>query len=561
MSYADRGLPRRVTTLSQFGGDTRGTVAIVFGITASMLMFAAGAAIDYSGATSIRDKLQRATDGADLRLCQMPGTTTNPQLAAAATKSMDGFMGGTAFKVDAVTTTSDPRSITLSTSATYALTLSRIWKSEMTELPVTATARCDTVGTPVEIALVLDTTYSMLTKSGSTSKLDILKQAATDFVNTIYSTARTSNSKIALVPFSFTASVNPTTYRGASWIDQNAKASTHWNLFKSPGATQAAASSFKNRFDIFTKLKAANSSWDWNGCFESLPYPYNVSDAAPTPSAPDSYFVPMLAPDESGDGGEFKHGSVQSSNSYIDDDNSVSGCGNTTDETVRSQRACKYASPTGAKTWNGTYTTGPNFSCKSRPLTRLTTDKSMLLNEINQLTADGNTNIHEGLLWGWRTISPNSIFADGEPYNSTSSTKIAILMTDGYNYWMSVPTATLNSFYSAYGFYKNPDGSTPNGKLPPVYANPSDDTSARKAIDAMTLETCKNMKASPNNIVIYTIGFSIPNDPIDSQGLAMLQSCASSSDKALVASSADGLKTAFQDIAGKLGALQLRLTK
>ncbi|WP_204314061.1 hypothetical protein, partial [Klebsiella aerogenes] len=86
------------------------------------------------------------------------------------------------------------------------------------------------------------------------------------------------------------------TYRYASWIDQQGKSSLHWT-----NVTDPDGSNFKSRFDIFAKLQNVYSGWGWGGCFETLPYPRNVSDVAPT-GYNDSLYVPMFAPDEPGDG-------------------------------------------------------------------------------------------------------------------------------------------------------------------------------------------------------------------------------------------------------------------
>ena len=58
---------------------------------------------------------------------------------------------------------------------------------------------------------------------------------------------------------------------------------------------------------MFDYLNGAmpGGSWAWTGCLESRPYPLNVDDSAPTNSNKDSFFVPLLNPDESGNGGEY----------------------------------------------------------------------------------------------------------------------------------------------------------------------------------------------------------------------------------------------------------------
>src|SRR5262249_47542784 len=132
----------------------------------------------------------------------------------------------------------------------------------------------------------------------------------------------------------------------------------------------------------------------------------------------------------------------------------------------------------------------------------------------------------EGLMWGWRSLSPNAPFADGKSYtwNSSNPTKpnrkIIVLMTDGTNTWSSANNP-FGSEYSAFGYYTNNR----------IATNVTDETSARTAMDAAVRSGCTNVKAvmdGTNTVfTIYTVGFSTPTDPIDSQGLQLLKDCAS----------------------------------
>jgi len=226
------------------------------------------------------------------------------------------------------------------------------------------------------------------------------------------------------------------------------------------------------------------------------------------------------------------------------------------DEATKTGQACKYLPPTNPQTYASGRSVGPNTFCTSRPLTRLTTNRQTLLNEISALQANGNTDIHEGVTWGWRALSPNSVFGDGAPYGKANNQKIIVLMTDGTNTWTTnTSNPTLKSYYSAYGYAQNPDGTGPNGRLPAANANPADDAAKRAAIDALTLESCRN--AAANNVIIYTIGFSVASDPIDQQGIAMLKTCAGSANRAYVATDSSSIVQVFKQIASSIGNLRL----
>lgn len=85
----------------------------------------------------------------------------------------------------------------------------------------------------------------------------------------------------------------------------------------------------------------------------------------------------------------------------------------------------------------------------------------------------------------------------------------------------------------------------------------SNTASARSARDASTPQACTN--AQNVYVPVYTIGFSVPSDPIDSAGQTLLQNRAANPSQVFVANTSDDLITAFNQIAASIGAL--RLTK
>lgn len=534
-----------------------------------MLMFG-GAAVDYGFATRLETKLQAATDATALLLCQTPLTTTDADLNTMAVTAMKGAMGAANLVVDPLAITSNPRQITLAAHKMSTTFFGKI--TGTTSINPGARAQCATpLPKTFEIALVLDNTGSMAESSGGQSKLQAVQTAATNFVTYVYNNAAFSSAtRISIVPFAGAVAVDPSAYRYASWIDVNGQSSYHWTNVLSPGG-----SGFKSRFDIFATLQAVKKNWGWAGCLETLPYPLNVQDGAPSSSNKDSYYVPLLAPDEPGaaaaPNATFPVGSSWPSaytyNSYIDDGPGGS-CQNSTSFNTALGQACKYVNPTHAVSGlSAGIPNGPNFGCTTQPLQRLTNNTSTLKTLIGNMAPVGATNIHEGFMWGWRTLSPNSVFADGQPYassaNSTNATtinKIIILMTDGTNSWTANPNAPTGSLYFAAGYFQNANQqnsktSNPNTRLPPNYQNISDANSARAALDALTAQACTNAKAV--NISIYTIGFSTSTSPIDSAGQTLLKNCASSANQYYLANTADDLIGAFQQIQASIGALRL----
>jgi hypothetical protein len=278
------------------------------------------------------------------------------------------------------------------------------------------------------------------------------------------------------------------------------------------------------------------------GCFETQPYPQNVNDTAPSTSTPDSLYVPYLAPDE-------VDGKQAYQNDYIDDTPSrgCSGSTPTTDQGLIT-RACKYKHPSIASTTN-THSYGPNGMCLSQPVLRMT-----LTSKINGLSPNGDTNLHEGFMWGWRSISPTAPFSDGKAYDTSpaaTNQKVIVLMTDGFNNWSAAANTWGLSSYEAPGYF-----TLANGRMPPANQNITSLAQSRAALDELTLEACTNAKSK--GVVIYTVGFTVSSDPIDSQGKALLQSCATDAAHAYIATDASSLADAFNQIGAGIGKLRTK---
>jgi hypothetical protein len=137
-------------------------------------------------------------------------------------------------------------------------------------------------------------------------------------------------------------------------------------------------------------------------------------------------------------------------------------------------------------------TKGPNYTCP-QPILPLTNDQNAIISAINALYPIGDTNIEQGMAWGWRTISPRwrGMWGNGNlpaDYTTTIRTKVVILMTDGTNHWLPWPN------FNAYGVLSD-------GNLYGYTYEPS----AEQAMDDVTKNICYQL--SQNNVFIYTIGF------------------------------------------------------
>jgi Flp pilus assembly protein TadG len=197
---------------------------------------------------------------------------------------------------------------------------------------------------------------------------------------------------------------------------------------------------------------------------------------------------------------------------------------------------------------------GPNLSCPT-PLVRLTNTQATLDAAMQNMTswANSGTAITVGMIWGWRTLSPNPPFGDGQPYGTPSLIKAVVLETDG-NAEVGGNTQGWTQDLTGYGYISEGKlGNTTSGTYPGNPANNSPATYANLNLQNRLTDVCNNMKAA--GIVVYTIGLGIG---AQNQQLA---NCAGPQGEGSFypAPTAADLATAFQQIANSLNSL--RLTK
>lgn len=201
------------TPLSTFGRDTRGSVALMFGLVALVLVGVVGAAFDYSRMALTQTSLQRAVDGAAL-LAARNGDNTNDSSRSDALA--ESYLRNT-FDVDQLSnmrvkvTMSNDR-VRIDASGDLKMTITNV--IGFRSMPVKSTAEALFGDSRVEIALVLDNTGSM----GNLNKLDTLKTAAHRFLSKMQASTGSADAiKIAIVPFD--TNVNLGSLQASAWVD------------------------------------------------------------------------------------------------------------------------------------------------------------------------------------------------------------------------------------------------------------------------------------------------------------------------------------------------------
>jgi Mg-chelatase subunit ChlD len=381
----------------------------------------------------------------------------------------------------------------------------------------------------VEVALVLDNSGSM----GGQPIAD-LRTAAQNLVSVLFTGYEgTDKVKVGVVPFAAAVNVGPH-YKTAAWMDTAGASPVHFENFAEP----------KTRFELLGQMGVA-----WGGCVEVRPSPHDVTDSVPVAGTPASLFVPMFNPDEPDPANS---GGASYGNNYLADygdscpvpprtclhTNHRGNCTQWSEPpplapAEAQARTCKYE---GASIGSAQ---GPNYLCDAKPILPLTTNKASVVSMVQGLIAKGGTNILEGLMWGWRVLSPDEPFTEGRAYNDTENTKYLVLMTDGENWHQAMSNHNKSSYHSF--------GYAVKGRLGTTYTN----TALVNQMNAKTLAACTNAKAA--GIQVYTVAFRLD----DAATLAMLASCASGGSYAYKASNGAALTHAFESIGREIAKLRV----
>ncbi len=462
-------LIRKIAGLAKkFQSDTRGNVALMFGVTAIPMMLAGGIAVDYANASMVKANIQAAVDNAALAAGYDTSMSDGDMLklvqkylkangAEDALKSLDEVkvkrIGSTGLKISAKGKVD-----------TY---LMRIIGNNTTDIGAETFIK-NNYGN-LEVALVLDNTFSM----SAAGKMTALKDAANTLVDKLHDNKGPAASlEISLVPFAQYVNIG-LSRRNALWADVPAdyddpRSGGYWH--------RPVTRTYNCRMETRTRVRDGVSStyqarvcdreygpkewrtysyvkkYRWKGCVGSRNYPLNTQDRAPTSK------IPGLL----------------------------------------------------------------NRNC-SREITTLTSSKSTISNEIDNMSASGNqTYIPAGLMWGWRMLSSDVPLTDGvtkTKMKNENYTKAIVLMTDGEN--------TVSPNY--------PDHRTGNG------------TDA----DKLTKEICQNIKndgSGKEKIRVYTVTFAV-TDPTTKK---MIRECATNDSYYFDASDSAALSAAFEQIGKSL---------
>lgn len=515
----------------RFGADQRGVTIIIFAIGFSVFGLAAAIAIDYGRVELERLRMQRALDAAALAAAHRLGRDDQEESGPAAATAFfkANVPKGTKLAITDMEMDIAAGEVRISSGGRHPTTLMGAFG--VRDIGLGAETRVVRGDGTVEVALVLDNSGSM-----AGTYIAELKDAARNLVDVVFTGAMGNDKvRVGVVPFAGSVNVG-SQHRDAGWIDAEGLSPVHHENFAEP----------RTRFQVFDQLGTS-----WRGCVEARPAPYDVNDAQPSSSTPATLFVPMLAPDEpdkgNADGGSYP-------NNYLDD---FGGSCPTPEEVCvdwnkdktrcreygpkpltpaeAQSRMCKYE---GASTPSGL---GPNYGCTTAPLLELTSYKEDVMAAIDAMQANGLTNIGEGLMWGWRVLSPEAPFTTGRAWSEEKNQKVIVLMTDGQNTYTRYSN---NHNWTAYGAFAY----GVKGRL----GTTNSSSALTNAMNTKTRAACTNAKT--RGIIVYTIAFRLEGD---ASTRALLSDCASDGSKAFAASDGAALYQVFQAIGREISNLRV----
>lgn len=443
--------------------DQRGSVAIIFALTICVLCGSIALGLDYARALAVRSQLQASVDAAALG-ASPNGQKNDPQMAARVTDNFTYNNQNQKFGAVAINVESEPipQGVRVTATADVPTSFGRILG--ITTMPVAVTAEAISAKNGFEIALVLDTTYSM-----TGQKLADLQSAAKSLIDEVVAASASGSVKFSLVPFS--------NYVNVGMGNRHA----NWMSVPNDSIETITYQSYQTRDCVGPTIPVPNTCY--NDGVPSDCSSQQCSAYGPTYTVPGgSYTVP----------------------------HTWNGCAGSRLSAPDLTVSASFSSPIpGIR----------DVGCPS-PLARLTDDASSIKNQIDGMVAQGETYISAGMMWGWRTLSPQPPFADGQPPNSNPPTrKTMILMTDGWNTRSQDQTA-----------HEGTDA---------------------VASDAAMTQLCTLIKSE--NIEVYAIAFEVTNQSM----LTRLRNCATDNDHFFDATDGQALQKAFSQISGSLVKLAL----
>jgi len=471
--------------------NTSGNFGIMFALFSTVLVLSIGVAVDFAGMTKQRQALQNYIDAAVLAAVTSDTEDLDELQQIVderiALLNVDGWNISAPIRFegdDLVIDASSEYNTFLMGTAMQLLGQENDGKIDVG----TSTASPLLKSIPINVALVLDTTDSM-----AGDNIIALRNAATALINDLE--VLDSDVNISLVPFG--QYVNILSQEGEPWLDTSLDNSTD-NITNEPYTTR----------DTLTA----------NICTPTgriIPGKAKKVDGVIIGYDPDS-------PEQNCTGATYGPEYTAFQNYQIDYE--WHGCAGSRDNGDNDKAAFDGVRIPGAMeiTKSGDVNSVQSARC-GEELIPLNDDFANLRSVIGTLTTSGDTYLPSGLMWGWRTLSPEVPFTEAAA-NPEGTVSAIIFMTDGFN-------------------TRSQNGVLHNGRT-------------EDAGVTLGARLCENIKM--DGIQMYTVAYDMPTIADAEPTKTMLRNCASDASSSYTPDNAAQLKSDFKEIGNKLKNVRLK---
>jgi len=588
-----------------------GATGVLFGLMILPVITAVGFSIDISRAYSVRTQLQESLDAATLaggRAYALPNR--NDIIKAYFDSNWKSGVYGATTSALVITDNASERRLRVSATANLAPIFSRF--VGLNTVTVGSYSEVIDSDTTLEIALAIDTTGSMDSNDvAGNHKMTSARNAANTLLNILYA-GQNSDPRVFVSVVPFVQNVNVGS-NYSSWLVAGSEAAVPWNSGPWPTSTGWRGCMFERlngsnqavydttdtppatqRFRPYSDSYLAPTCVAWSSgmsvttgqcVFNSNLSSYRYFEGRSTGTAGST------APTSSSNGSTFTAGGIswrswyqawRSGETFSNTGNIRANPGtffyydNRANGTTSGSAAPSFVNGTvtsGGVSWrtrndinnewrvsgqipsyDSQYGYGYNSGCGSAvvPLTNNRLTAKARVDALQPSTQYGGTMTNVGLMWGWRTISPNwqglwsGVPADRPmAYDEPDNYKALIILTDGDNVFTQCSTTFCRGAATPYGYLSDGrTGSTSSG-------------TAVNNLNAKVTQICNNARAQ--QIRIYAVMFALPSGASSTRTL--FQNCVGTEnpDRFFDVSSGTDLNAAFQAIGSDL--TQLRLSE
>lgn len=250
---------------NKYKSDERGNMAAMSAVGLAVILLFTGVAVDYSGMSNTKNKLQNAADSAVLAAA-VSGEYEAEALEAIASEAFEAnYAGDFDLNLDLE---NSGESLKVEVSTDYKMTFMGVFGRDDETLKVKS-GSVNGMGGKLNLALAIDTTLSM-----EGARMSNMIAAAADLVDRVEEADRgLGNAKIAVIPFADYVRIDRA-YADEPWIDVQPDQVVSWEVLDEESSVNCREEGFGESADIVCDSYVYETRTDvasWNGCMVSRP--------------------------------------------------------------------------------------------------------------------------------------------------------------------------------------------------------------------------------------------------------------------------------------------------